>query len=169
MIFGNKLTWKKHIDKLITKCQKDLNIFRAVSGTSFWADKLTLRNLYVALILSKIEYGLLAYAPASNTQISRLDAIQNAAMPIILSHFRSINPRSELAKTIDKLEDLKVLRRSPDLLNNVKIGQGQLQLIMEQILFYQMWGLQTFWLSDLNNLMNNSSNSPVFSEKQMFR
>ena len=25
-----------------------------------------------------------------------------------------------------------VLRRSPDLLNNVKIGQGQLQLIMEQ-------------------------------------
>ena len=32
-----------------------------------------------------------------------------------------------------KLEDLKVLRRSPDLLNNVEIGQGQLQLIMEQI------------------------------------
>ena len=30
------------------------------------------------------------------------------------------------------LEDLKVLRRSPDLLNNVKIGQGQLQPIMEQ-------------------------------------
>ena len=24
-----------------------------------------------------------------------------------------------------KLEDLKVLKRSPDLLNNVKIGQGQ--------------------------------------------
>ena len=34
-----------------------------------------------------------------------------------------------------QLEDLKVLRRSPDLLNNVKIGQGQLQLIMEHILF----------------------------------
>ena len=68
-----------------------------------------------------------------------------------------------------KLEDLKVLRRSPDLLNNVKIGQGQLQLIMEQILFYYIWGLQTFWSSDLNNLMNNPSNSPVISEKQMFR
>ena len=34
-----------------------------------------------------------------------------------------------------KLEDLKVLRRSPDLLNNVKIGQGQLQPIMEPICF----------------------------------
>ena len=40
--------------------------------------------------------------------------------------------------TLNKLEDLKVLRRSPDLLNNVKIGQGQLQLIMEQILFYHI-------------------------------
>ena len=75
-------------------------------------------------------------------------------------------------KFITKLEDLKVLRRSPDLLNNVKIGQDQLQLIMEQILFnhiHDIWGLQTFWSSDLNNLMNNPSNSPVISEKQMFR
>ena len=69
----------------------------------------------------------------------------------------------------EELEDLKVLKRSPDLLNNVKIGQGQLQLTMEQILFYHIWGLQTFWSSDLNSLMNNPSNSPVISEKQMFR
>ena len=62
-----------------------------------------------------------------------------------------------------KLEDLKVLRRSPDLLNNVKIGQ--LQLIMEQILFLPY----TFWSGDLNNLMNNPSNSRVISEKKMFR
>ena len=44
-----------------------------------------------------------------------------------------------------KLEDLKVLRRSPDLLNNVKIGQGQQQLIMKQILLYHILGLQPFW------------------------
>ena len=30
-----------------------------------------------------------------------------------------------------KLEDLKVLKRSPDLLNNVKIGHGQLRLIIQ--------------------------------------
>ena len=39
-----------------------------------------------------------------------------------------------------KLEDLTVLKRSPDLLNNVKIGQDQLQLIMKHILFYGGWG-----------------------------
>ena len=61
-----------------------------------------------------------------------------------------------------RLKDLKVLRRSSDLLN--KIGQGQLQLIMKHILFYHI-----VWSSDLNNLMNNPSNSPVISEKKMFR
>ena len=74
-----------------------------------------------------------------------------------------------LGGDIAQLEDLKVLRRSPDLLNNVKIGQGQPQLIMEQILFYHIWGLQPFWSSALNNLMNNPSNSPVISEKKMLR
>ena len=63
-----------------------------------------------------------------------------------------------------KLEDLKVLRRSPDLFNNVKIGQGQLQLIMKHILFYHIWGLQPFWSSDLSNLMKNPS---VISVKSM--
>ena len=35
-----------------------------------------------------------------------------------------------------QLEDLTVLKRSPDLLNNVKIGQDQLWLKMKHILFY---------------------------------
>ena len=37
---------------------------------------------------------------------------------------------------------------------------------MEQILFYHIWGLQPFWSSDLNNLLNNPSNSLVISEKK---
>ena len=83
------------------------------------------------------------------------------------NHKLQTNPRhsEEELQDIYILEDLKVLRRSPDLLNNVKIGQGQLQLIMEQILFLKY----TFWSSDLNNLLNNPSNSPVISEKKMFR
>ena len=39
-------------------------------------------------------------------------------------------------KNIVKLEDLTVLKRSPDLLNNIKIGQDQLQLTMLHISFY---------------------------------
>ena len=59
-----------------------------------------------------------------------------------------------------------MLKRSPDLLNNVKIGQDQLRLI------FCLWGLQPFCESYENllvNLMNTPSNSPVISEEKMFR
>ena len=58
------------------------------------------------------------------------------------------------------LEDLKVLRRSPDLFNYVKIGQGQLQLIIKHILFYHIWGLQPFWSSDLKQSNKYSIKQP---------
>ena len=47
-----------------------------------------------------------------------------------------------------KLEDLKILRRSLHLFNNVKIGQGQLRLIIKHILFSHIWGLQPFWSNE---------------------
>ena len=43
-----------------------------------------------------------------------------------------------------KLKDLKVLRRSPDHLNNVKIVQGQLQLIMNKLCFTIYGGCSHF-------------------------
>ena len=59
-----------------------------------------------------------------------------------------------------KLEDLKVLKRSPDLLNNVKIGHGQLRLIMKHILLYHIWGLWPFWSSDLKQSNEISIKQP---------
>ena len=52
---------------------------------------------------------------------------------IIVVH---VHANGFLGIEIYKLEDLTVLKRSPDLLNNVKIGQDQLQLKMKHILFY---------------------------------
>ena len=57
--------------------------------------------------------------------------------PFFCRDFPKPNLRPNMHSQL-KLEDLKVLRRSPDLLNNFKIGQGQLQLIMEQIWFYHI-------------------------------
>ena len=65
------------------------------------------------------------------------------------------------------LEDLTVLKRSPDLLNNVKIGQDQLQLIMKHVLFYG--GCGHFGQVTINNLLNTPSNSQVMYEEKMFR
>ena len=60
-----------------------------------------------------------------------------------------------------KLEDPKVLRRSPDLFNHVKIGQGQLQgILIKHILLYHIWGLQPFWSSDLKQSNEYSIKQP---------
>ena len=51
--------------------------------------------------------------------------------PMCLSAVFKCFPNTFILWSIFKLEDLKVLKRSPDLLNNVKIGQGQLRLIIQ--------------------------------------
>ena len=113
-----------------------------------------------------------AYEEMHLQEIFDLTLTQRLMKHCPLHHVTYVPAKFEIARangkgdTFTRLEDLKVLRPSPDLLNNVKIGQGQLQLIMEQILLYHIVGLQKFWSSDLNNLMNNPSNSPVISEKQ---
>ena len=73
----------------------------------------------------------------------------------------------EFCKRIIGLEDLTVLKRSPNLLNNVKLGQDQLLLIMKHISFYG--GCGHFGQVTLNNLLNTPSNRPVISEEKMFR
>ena len=55
---------------------------RLVSGTTFGADKKILLTLYKALIISKIDYGAQAYNSASKPLLSKLDIIQNHALPI---------------------------------------------------------------------------------------
>ena len=86
-----------------------------------------------------------------------VEKIHRLQVLLMLIMRRGLYTGEILSKLLGKLEDLKVLRRSPDLLNNVKIGQGQLQLIKKQILFYHILGLQPFWSSDLTNPMNTPS------------
>ena len=57
-----------------------------------------------------------------------------------MNMFARFDNNPAMTLQVIKLEDLTVLKRSPDLLYNVKIGQDQLQLIMTHILFYGGYG-----------------------------
>ena len=83
--------------------------------------------------------------------MSKCHIVGNHLLRLIYPCLVLVQPR-KTRPDITELEDLKVLRRSPDLLNNCKTGEGQLQLIMKHILFYHIWGLQPFWSTNLNNL-----------------
>ena len=80
-----------------------------------------------------------------------------------------VHPRKAHPNITEKLEDLKVMNRSPDLLNNVNMGQGQLRLIMKHILFNHIWGLHPFWSSELKQSNENSIKQPSdFWEKMLW-
>ena len=89
LTFDKGLHWVKHIDQLVLRCKKDLNLMRYLSGTKFGADKLTLMTIYKTLIRSKLDYGCQAYGSASKSQLARLDRIQSAALRIVTGAYRS--------------------------------------------------------------------------------
>jgi len=82
MIFDRRLTWKNHIEYVVTKCKKRLNLMRAVSGRCWGASQRSLLTIYRSLIRSVIDYGAIAYDNASESQLAKLDSIQYQALKI---------------------------------------------------------------------------------------
>ena len=81
---GPTLIWKQHINKIVKICTGRLNILRALTGTSWGADRNMILNMYKAFIRSKISYGITAVASASNTRLKKFERIQSAALRIVL-------------------------------------------------------------------------------------
>ena len=80
VIFDQQMTWQQHIDYLVGKCNKRLNLMRAISGTRRGATHRSLITIYRTLIRSVIDYGAAAYDSASASQLQRIDSIQYSAL-----------------------------------------------------------------------------------------
>ena len=70
LIFDPSLTWTKHIVSLVSRCKKPLNILKYVANKNWGADRRSLKNLYIATIQSKINYGDFIYGSASQSNVS---------------------------------------------------------------------------------------------------
>src|SRR5688572_9053635 len=80
VIFDHRLSWKPHIEYVITKCKNRMNLMRAVSGNHWGASKKALLHIYRALIRSVIDYGDAAYASAPKSYLDKLSSIQTEAL-----------------------------------------------------------------------------------------
>ena len=66
LILDKKFNFGQHINDLVTRCKKDLNVMRMLRGTDFGADKNSLLLiLYKSLLRSKIDYGAQIYSSTS--------------------------------------------------------------------------------------------------------
>ncbi|NSM56533.1 hypothetical protein HET73_03090 [Wolbachia endosymbiont of Atemnus politus] len=77
------LSYKNHIDNIVTRAKKRLNIIKYISGKDWGANAKTLRITYLSLIRPILEYSLPVWISASKTNIDKVDRIQASAAKII--------------------------------------------------------------------------------------
>ena len=75
MWFDSKLTWSVHIDYIVDKCKKRLNLLRCVSGTPWGSKYEILMMIYKGLILSVLDYGSEMYDSACISLKKKLDSL----------------------------------------------------------------------------------------------
>lgn len=84
-----RLTWRPQIEDLRVRCQKRLDILRAVSGTSFGGSRETLQMLYGAHIRSLVDYSLPLISSAAPYLLKKLDVIHSTGMRLVTGAWRS--------------------------------------------------------------------------------
>lgn len=89
------LTWKSHISFLVTDCTKRLGMMRSLSSTRFGASFEILRRFYKTYIRPRIAYCASSFCQASNSQINRLNVIQNNSLRLMMGARRT-SPISSL-------------------------------------------------------------------------
>jgi len=87
MVFDARLTWAGHIEKVLVKCKKVLNVMRCLVGVDWGTDRKAMKRIYGALIKSIIDYGCIAYRDAARTTLAKLDVVQTQALRLCTGAF----------------------------------------------------------------------------------
>ncbi len=83
MWMDSKLHFKIHIQKLIEKCKKGINVLRYFSRAEWGASCQSLKIIYCAVIRSNIDYGSVVYSSANKTLLKKIEVIQNRALELL--------------------------------------------------------------------------------------
>ncbi|GFT49038.1 putative RNA-directed DNA polymerase from transposon X-element [Trichonephila clavipes] len=89
VIFDCKLTFLPHVLYLRKKCERSLNILKVLSNTLWGADRVSLLQVYQALILSHLDYGCVVYGSARASVLKRLDTVYHSALRICSGAFKT--------------------------------------------------------------------------------
>lgn len=85
VIFDNRLTWNKHVNYIVDKCKKRINLLRSLTGQTWGSSTRALLTIYRALVRPIIEYADIAYDNAPKSTLEKLDQIQANALRICLA------------------------------------------------------------------------------------
>lgn len=89
VVLDSKLSGLAHCDYIVSKCEKNINILRCVSGVWWGAHPTSMKLLYNALIRSILDYGTFLLEPGSAAGFKKLNSVQSKALRIICGAMKS--------------------------------------------------------------------------------
>ncbi|XP_063540683.1 uncharacterized protein LOC134749600 [Cydia strobilella] len=89
VILDSKLTGLPHCEYIVSKCEKNINILRCVSGVWWGSHPFCMKLMYNALIRSILDYGTFLLEPGYVAGFQKLDRIQSKALRIICGAMNS--------------------------------------------------------------------------------
>ena len=108
VFIDEKLSWKTHIDNICKTISRNIGI---INKLKYFLPSRTLLTLYHTLILPYINYGIIAWGCAIQTQLNRILLLQKKALRIIFqTQFRSHTDILFFENNILKVKDIYVFQ-----------------------------------------------------------
>lgn len=85
----SSLRWGQHVNETVVKVQKLIRLFKVLSGSGWGMHQKHLRRLYISIIRSRIDYASFLYDNSCQSNLIKLDRIQNQVMRVIGGFIRS--------------------------------------------------------------------------------
>jgi ribonuclease HI len=109
LTLDRKLTWNAHVTNTLTKCEKGLNILRAISSLSWGSHPSSMKNIYNALIRSHLDYASFLLTPISKNLEIKLDTVQTKSLRLLVGAMSSTPNNSLQVECVDM--PLKIRRQ----------------------------------------------------------
>lgn len=108
VVLDSRLSGIAHFNYTISKCERNINMLRALAGVWWGAHPITLKLIYNATIRSLLDYGSFLLDPCNKTALAKLDAIHSKSLRIILGCMKS-SPSNALQ--VESADPPLILRR----------------------------------------------------------
>ena len=107
--FNCYLSWNHHIQDLIVRTRKDINLMKLLASPKWRLSKTDLITIFNSICMSKIDYGDFIYSSQNSPELKKLQRVQNEGLRCATGLFRTTKIDSILK--ISGQKDLEFSRK----------------------------------------------------------
>ena len=89
VVLDSKLLFKLHIDNLVVRLKRDLNLLRCISSQDWGAERAVLLTILRSLCRSKIDYACQIYGSAAVSHLQKITTVYNSGLRVCTGALRT--------------------------------------------------------------------------------